>query len=386
MTTQLPANQMPRPANPHRGLMARLGVPLLERLTTPHSPDRYLEMLNPTWSLREVRGVVTDVRHSAPGSITLRVRPNSNWRGFRAGQHVVFTLAIAGVRRSRCYSVTSSEHHGDGRLEFTVRKGPDGLVSGFLHAELAPGTIVHITQAQGDFVLPVTRPEQVLLISGGSGITPVMSMLRTLCDEKYQGAVTFLHYSRTVDDVPYGHELAELAAAHPNVQLLQVTTQQETTPRDGAQFIPGGHFSLEQLERHVPGWRQATSYVCGSGRLVQEVRAVWAANELEHQLKAEQFDPPAAIVPSDTEISGNVTFSRSGKTVENNGRPLLEQAEALGLTPEYGCRMGICFSCTRRKTAGNVTHLYTGEVTTESESDIQLCVTVPVGGDVTVDL
>ncbi|MGZ6801210.1 MAG: flavin reductase family protein, partial [Mycobacteriaceae bacterium] len=133
-------------------------------------------------------------------------------------------------------------------------------------------------------------------------------------------------------------------------------------------------------------WRQATSYVCGSGRLVQEVRAVWAANELEHQLKAEQFDPPAAIVPSDTEISGNVTFSRSGKTVENNGRPLLEQAEALGLTPEYGCRMGICFSCTRRKTAGNVTHLYTGEVTTESEADIQLCVTVPVGGDVTVDL
>ncbi len=383
MTTQAPANQMATPSNPRRGLLAKVGVPLLERLATPHSPDRYLEMLNPTWSLREVRGTVTSVRRSATGSITVLVQPNSNWRGFQAGQHVVFTLLIAGVRRSRCYSVTSSEHHSEGLLEFTVRKGrshPDngGLVSGYLHDELTPGTVVHLTQAQGDFVLPLPRPERVLLISGGSGITPVMSMLRTLCDEGYQGDVTFLHYSRRAEDVPYAAELAELASQHPNVQLLQVTTQEESALQ--------GHFSLEKLGRHVPRWREATSYVCGSARLVEEVRALWAEHELEDLLKAEQFDPPAAIVPSDAEITGEVTFARSGKTAENTGRPLLEQAEALGLNPEYGCRMGICFSCTRRKTAGQVSHLHTGEVTTESEADIQLCVTVPVGGDVTVDL
>ncbi len=378
MTTHAPANQMPTPTNPRRGLLAKVGVPLLERLTTPHSPDRYLEMINPTRSLREVRATVTDARRSAPGSITVLVRPNSNWHGFQAGQHVVFTLLIAGVRRSRCYSVTTSEHHSDGLLEFTVRKGPDGLVSGFLHEELAPGTVVHITQAQGDFVLPLPRPASVLLVSGGSGITPVMAMLRTLCDEGYQGAVTFLHYSRRAEDVPYAEETAALAAAHPNVALLQVTTQEDSPLQ--------GHFSQEQLEQHVPGWRDATSYVCGSARLVQEVRALWAEHGLEHQLKAEQFDPPAAIVPNDAEICGEVTFSRSGKTAENTGRPLLEQAEALGLKPEYGCRMGICFSCTRHKTAGQVQHLHTGETTTESEADIQLCVTVPVGGDVTVDL
>jgi len=85
MTTYATANQMPTPSNPRRGLLAKVGVPLLERLTTPHSPDRYLEMLNPTWSLREVRATVTAVRHSAPGSITVLVRPNSNWRGFQAG-------------------------------------------------------------------------------------------------------------------------------------------------------------------------------------------------------------------------------------------------------------------------------------------------------------
>ncbi|WP_164860533.1 ferredoxin reductase [Rhodococcus sp. X156] len=372
---------MPTPANPRPGLLAKVGVPLLERLATPHSPDRYLEMINPTWSLREVRGVVTSVHRSAPESITLQVQPNSNWRGFQAGQHVVFTLIIAGVRRSRCYSVTSSEHHRDGLLEFTVRKGPDGLVSGFLHSDLAPGTVVHITQAQGDFVLPSPRPAQVLLVSGGSGITPVMSMLRTLCDEGYTGRVTFLHYTRRAEDVPYDDELTRLAAEHDNVQLLRVCTQ-EDNDRDGIT----GRFSADQLEQHVPGWRQATSYVCGSARLVEDVRALWAEHDLEHLLKAEQFDPPAAIVPTDGEITGTVSFSKSGKSADNTGRPLLEQAEALGLTPEYGCRMGICFSCTRRKTAGNVQHLHTGEVTTESEADIQLCVTVPVGGDVTVDL
>jgi len=119
---------------------------------------------------------------------------------------------------------------------------------------------------------------------------------------------------------------------------------------------------------------------------VEEVRALWTDQGIDAQLKAEQFDPPAAIVPNDTEISGEVTFSGSAKSAENTGRPLLEQAEALGLKPEYGCRMGICFSCTRRKTAGHVQHLHTGEVTTESEADIQLCVSVPVGGDVTIDL
>ena len=383
MTTHAPANQMPTPVNPRRGLLAKVGVPLLERLATPHSPDRYLEMVNPTWSLREVRATVTEVRRSAPGSITVLVRPNSNWRGFRAGQHVVFTLLLAGVRRSRCYSVTSSEHHSDGLLEFTVRRGSSdvdkpGLVSGFLHDELAPGTVVHITQAQGDFVLPLPRPEQVLLISGGIAITPVMAMLRTLCDEKYAGAVTFLHYSRRAEEVPYARELAALAAERGNVQLLQVTTQEDGPLQ--------GHFSQEQLEQHVPGWRKATSYVCGSARLVEEIRALWTELGIDDRLLAEQFDPPAAIVPNDAEISGEVTYAGSGKTAANTGRPLLEQAEALGLKPEYGCRMGICFSCTRRKTAGHVQHLHTGEVTTESEADIQLCVTVPVGGDVTIDL
>lgn len=391
-TTTSPSSSTsrPTPANPRRGLLGRVGVPLLERLTYPQSPDRFLELVDPTWSLREVRGEVVDVDRTTPGSITLAVRPNGNWQGHRAGQHVVFTMLVAGVRRSRCYSVTSSEHATDGLVTFTVRRGRDddgreGLVSGHIHDELAPGTVVHLTQAEGTFTLPEARPEHVLLVSGGSGITPVLSILRTLVDEGRaeggpgSGRVTFLHYTRSLAEVPAHDELVALAAAHPGIRLVRVTTQTEEHP-DGVT----GHFTAAQLAEVVPDWRRATAFVCGSSRLVSDVRAQWEADGLE--IAAEQFDPPAAIVPAGTEVSGEVSFSASGKSAENTGRPLLEQAEALGLSPSYGCRMGICFSCTRRKTAGATQHLHTGEVTTEAEADIQLCVSVPVGGDVTIDL
>ena len=378
----------PTPPNPRRSLLGRLAVPLLERLAYPSSPDRYLEMVDPTWSLREVRGTVEALDRGTAGSITLRIRTNGNWRGHLAGQHVVLSLDVAGVRRSRCYSVTGSQHARDGVVELVVRRGSsdgvEGVVSGHLHETLAVGAVVHLTQAHGTFVLPEERPEHVLLVSGGSGITPVLAILRTLVDEGRAaggraGRVTFVHYTRSLDEVPAHDELLDLADDNPGLRLVRVTTRSEEHP-DGVT----GHFSPAQLEAVVPDWRRSGAFVCGSSRLVGAVRELFQAEGIA--LEAEQFDPPAAIVPDDTEVTGEVSFSASGVGAENTGRPLLEQAEALGLRPAYGCRMGICFSCTRRKTAGTTRHLHTGEATTEAEADIQLCVSVPVGGDVTIDL
>ena len=378
----------PRPENPRRSLLGRLAVPLLERLAYPQSPDRYLEMLDPTLSLREVRGTVERVDRGTPGSVGLRIRTNGNWRGHLAGQHVVLSLDVAGVRRSRCYSVTGSQHGPRGVVDLVVRRGSadgvEGVVSGHLHDGLAEGTVVHLTQAHGTFVLPEQRPEHVLLVSGGSGITPVLSVLRTLVDEGRAeggraGRVTFVHYTRTLAEVPAHDELLDLADDHPGLRLVRVTTRSQEHP-DGVE----GHVSPAQLEALVPDWRRSGAFVCGSARLVAAVRACFEAEGVA--LAAEQFDPPAAIVPNDTEVTGEVTFAASEVGARNTGRPLLEQAEALGLAPAYGCRMGICFSCTRRKTAGTTRHLHTGETTTEAEADIQLCVSVPVGGDVTIDL
>jgi len=356
---------------PRRSLLASIAVPLLDTLTHPHGPDRYLEMVNPAWSTRAVRAEITGVRHQSPGTVTLLARPNRIWRGFRAGQHVALTTDIGGVRRSRCYSIVSSEHGPARQLEFTVHAEPDGLVSNHLQG-IRPGTVVGLSQALGPFTLPDERPEQVLLISGGSGITPVLSILRTLRDEGRAESVTFLHYARTAGAVAYRDELDELATS--GVRMLRSYTRGEGGELSG-RFNP---LHLAGVPADVPAW------VCGPATLVETVREQWARPA---ELRTEHFTPPTPVAPviDIGEPTGEIVFAGSDRRAANTGAPLLEQAEAAGLRPAFGCRMGICFTCTRRKTAGTVRRIDTGALCTEPHSDIQLCVTVPVG-DVTVEL
>ena len=201
---------------------ARSPLRLLEALATPHGIDRYLELVSPMLTVRELRAEVTDVHRSTADSVTLTLRPTRQWRGFRAGQFVQLTVEIDGVRRTRCYSPSCSQYRSDGRIEITVKAHPEGLVSQYLHANARPGLVVGLSQADGTFCLPDERPERSLLVSGGSGITPVLSMLRTLCDEGYAGEIVFLHYAYTAADVAHGAELQSLAAAHDNVRVVLV--------------------------------------------------------------------------------------------------------------------------------------------------------------------
>lgn len=355
------------------GLLASIATPLLDVLTYPHGPDRYLEMLNPAWTAREVRAEVVETRHRAPGTVTLLARPNRVWQGFSAGQHVQLTVDIGGVHRSRCYSIVSSEHDRSDRLEFTVHAEPDGVVSNHLQ-QLRPGTVVGLSQAQGPFTVPSPRPEQVVLISGGSGVTPAMSIARTLRDEGRADSVTFLHYARRPDDVAYSTELDALAAS--GARVLRSFT------REGSGEL-SGHFCAE----HLAGVTDAPAWVSGPAALVEAVREHWSTAGLQAELTMEHFTPPTLAVAPDSDTDGEPTgeVSFGDRTVTNGGAPLLEQAESAGLTPPYGCRMGICFSCTQRKTAGTVRNLSSGALVTEPDTDIQLCVTVPVG-DVTIDL
>lgn len=348
-----------------------LASPLAQALTTPHGVDRYVELVKPAFSLRDVRAEVVAVRRSTPGSVTLELRPNENWQGFRAGQHVRLSIEIDGVRHTRPYSPAGSEH--DPRLiELTAHAQPDGRVSPHLRTRLVPGDVVGLSQAEGDFALPAARPRELLLISGGSGITPVMSMLRTLCGEGHAGTVTFLHYARTGGDVIYRRELAAIAARHPNVRIALVHT------REGAGGRLAGHISREHLRRVAADHRRARTYVCGAPGLIAWVRDTWAEDGIEQLLHVESFLPPSFTV-GDAGAEGSVDFARSGARVPSDGAPLLEQAERAGLCPQFGCRMGICRICTCRKTAGSVRNLLSGEVTGAEEEDIQICVSVPVG-------
>ena len=238
--------------------------------------------------------------------------------------------------------------------------------------------VVGLSAADGDFVLPADRPERLLLISGGSGITPVMSMLRTLCDEGHAGAVTFLHYAPTRDDVAYRRELSEIASRHPNVRVAHAYTREA----GGDALRPPQPRAPARGRARTPAARRA--YVCGPPGLIESARRIWAEDGIEQLLHVESFLPPSLALPSDR-AEGSVSFARTGELVPNSGRSLLEQAEQAGLSPQFGCRMGICHTCTCRKTAGSVRNLVSGEVSSADDEDIQICVSVPVG-DVELDL
>ncbi len=356
-----------------------LGSALAEALTTPHGVDRYVELVRPAFSLREVRAEVVAVRRPTQRSVTLALRPNDNWRGFRAGQFVRLATEVDGVRRSRTYSPASSAHVDD-LIELTAHAQPDGRVSPFLRSSARPGMVVSLSQAEGDFALPDERPRELLLISGGSGITPVMSMLRTLCHEGHRGPIAFLHYARDEHDVAYAHQLAELAAGHANMRVLRGFSR-----RPGAGELTG-RFDRSHVQAAGIDPAAALTFACGPTALVEAVRTTWAQDELDERLFVEQFAPPApARVETDGVVAGSVRFARSGREAPGTSAPLLDQAEAAGLTPESGCRMGICHTCTCRKLEGAVRDIRTGEISTAPDELIQICVNAPVG-DVTLDI
>ena len=219
--------------------------------------------------------------------------------------------------------------------------------------------VVGLAGVGGDFVLPAQRPRRILFVSGGSGITPVMAMLRTLANEGHAGEIAFVHYARNRAEACYHDELAAMSDA----RVLHGYTRSAGGDLEG-------RFGPEHLMAAMPA--PDAVFVCGPPALVDAVR--------EHcqNVHSESFVAPTLDLPTEPS-GGRIGFADSGIEVVDDGRSVLEQAESAGLTPASGCRMGICHTCTRRKTSGVVRNLTTGAVSTAPDEDVQICVSVPVG-------
>lgn len=337
------------------------GSRLLRLLAGPHGVDRYTELVDPMWTSKN-RATVVRARRTNARSVTVWLQPNHPVV-FTAGQYLTVTVEIDGRRQSRCYSPANAE--GVQLIELTIARHDGGLVSEYLYRSARPGMTVGLSAAAGDFVLPTPRPRRLLLIAGGSGITPVMSMVRTLSEEPYAGEIAVLHYVRSLDDTCYREQLAML----PDVRALHCSTREPGADLDG-------HFGQHHSAAAMPDPNAV--YVCGPRALIDAVRAV------HPQAVAESFAPVPLAVP-DSPGGGRITFSDSGIGVVDDGRPLLDQAESAGLSPQNGCRMGICHTCTRRKVSGVVRNVSTGAISTADDDAVQICVSVPVG-DVDIDL
>lgn len=355
---------------------------LVAALASPHGVDSYLERFNPMWAAHDVRARIVSVHRETDGDApvaTLTLQPTSTWRGHRAGQHVLVGVEMPGVakRFTRAFSISSAASGKGERFTLTIRAHDEGQVSSYLVRSAQPGQILHLSQAQGEFTLvesPATPTiSRLLFITGGSGITPAMSMVRTLLRDGYDGhagrKVTFLHFARSAEDQIFATELAEIAAADNGVDVHL---------RHGDQT-----FSEFELRRLVPDYKDTDTWLCGPPGLVELVKEAYDGSS---RLRMEFFKPAVArAAQPGEEVEGDISFTRSGKTVAASGASLLEQAEELGLKPEFGCRMGICFSCTRTKTAGTVRNILTGEESALPDEEVRICVTA-AAGDCHIDL
>jgi ferredoxin-NADP reductase len=244
-----------------------------------------------------------------------------------------------------------------------VKAIPDGKVSSHVVRRLHPGALVQLDQATGDFVLGAHRGG-TLFVTAGSGITPVMGMIRTHLHELDD--VVLVHSAPTARDVVFGTELRRL---HREGRLRLVERQTDCD----------GKLAPSDLEDLVPDWRERHTWGCGPTAMLDDLEAHWSAGGVADQLHVERFRP---IVVATGE-GGIVTFSRSGTTVEADGAtPLLDAGEDAGVLMPSGCRMGICFGCVAGLREGAVRDLRNGDLTVAVPEDgvrIQTCVSAAAG-------
>ncbi|WP_324800973.1 ferredoxin reductase [Streptomyces cyaneofuscatus] len=333
---------------------------LLEMVTTPLLPSDYLDLVSPLRTGADLRGRIEAVTPETSDAATVVIRPGRAWRGHTAGQYVRIGVDVDGVRLWRAYSVTSPTNRQDGRITITVKAIPDGKVSNYLVRRAKPGTLIQLDQPTGDFVLPRARPAKVLYLTAGSGITPVMGMLRdTAFDD-----VVMVHCAPQPRDVIFRDELHGLVAAG-RLRLTEVHTDTD------------GLLDISRLGELVPDWAERETWACGPAGLLDAAEEHWTEHGSRERLHTERFRP-AIVVAGE---GGEVTFSTTGRTVAADGAtPLLDIGEEAGVLMPSGCRMGICFGCVTPLKAGAVRDLRTGEIT-EAEPGvlIQTCVSAAAG-------
>nr|WP_155821263.1 ferredoxin reductase [Gordonia hirsuta] len=342
------------------------------RITTPLLPDDYLHLANPLWSARELRGRIVSVTPETADSATIVIRPGWGFSfDYHAGQYIGIGIEVDGRWTWRSYSLTSDPEtsRGDRTIAITVKALPEGFLSSHLVNGLAPGTVVRLAAPAGEFVLPDPLPEKVLFATAGSGITPIMSMLRTMRRRGQRCDVVVVHSAPTQQDVLFAGELSELAREGLATVRLRLTRSQGKLDRQG-------------LTELCPDWTERVTWACGPAGFLDMISAAYDDADRSQALHIERF---ALERGAHGAQGGVVTFGTRDKSIEVDGATtLLEAGEQAGVQMPYGCRMGICQTCVVMLDKGCVRDLRTGVEHVEGER-IQTCVSA-AAGDCTLDV
>jgi len=347
-------------------------IRLTELVTTPLLPADYLDILSPLRAGADLRGRIVSIEPETADAATIVIRPGADWAGHVPGQYVRIGIDVDGVRQWRAYSLTHGPR-ADGHISITVKAVPEGKVSNHLVRRAQAGTLVHLEQAAGEFVLP-TDGGKLLFVTAGSGITPVVGMLRNLFPVSDSGAVrlsrsagydiTVVHVAPSEPDSIFIANLRELDEAG----LINLVARYDDVH---------GVLDVADLATLIPDFQERTTLACGPAGLLDALEAHHGEHGIP--LLTEQFK----VATVEAGEGGTITFSGNRTVVEADGStPILDAGEAAGVLMPSGCRMGICFGCVLPLREGAVRDLRNGEVTTAAPGDgviIQTCVSAAAG-------
>jgi ferredoxin-NADP reductase len=354
------------PSRPLRETVLARARRLAEAAVTPLVPADVLDIFAPLRSGADLRGRVLEVVPETADAATLVIKPGKDWAGHVPGQYVRLGVDVDGVRQWRTYSLTHGPR-ADRCISITVKAIPDGVVSNHLVRRTQPGQYVFLGQADGDFVLPDPLPvgQKLLLVTAGSGVTPVIGMLRNLFNRAVpvQADIVLLHSALSRAEVIFGRELRRYAA-EGRLRLVELHTDVH------------GMLDVSDLETIVPDLVDRTTYACGPVGLLDALEEHLVPRGLP--LHVERFRT-TVISPGE---GGTLTFG-DGKVIEADGAtPILDAAENAGVLMPSGCRQGVCFGCVIPLKEGAVRDLRNGQITIAAPGDgvmVQTCINAAAG-------
>jgi ferredoxin-NADP reductase/cytochrome c2 len=276
--------------------------------------------------------------------------PGSNFTP-RPGQFITIDWPINGQKVTRSYTICSSPTQS-GYLEITPKRVAGGLVSNFLNDLTTIGLEVTARGPAGKFYFDEATDKQLVLIAAGSGITPMIAILRYLDDRCLSLPVTLIYGVRTAQDVIFAAELANLAARLPQFRY-HIAVSQPTPDWTGLK----GRINQTSLQSIITDLAANTYFLCGPANFMQEAQAALLnLGVLPTQIKQESFgNAPGSVLLDQISAEGEVIFARSDRTASLiPGKTVLEVAEAANVAIPYSCRQGQCGTCAKRLLAGSV--------------------------------
>ncbi|MEP6848402.1 MAG: FAD-binding oxidoreductase, partial [Acidobacteriota bacterium] len=340
------------------------------------------------WRGKLTLGEVEDVTHNVR---TFRFRTSDGKPipfDYLAGQFLTLHIEPQGIPTKRSYTIASTPTWRD-RIEITVKREDHGLVSRWLHDELAIGDEIEIEGPSGTFFFTGTEAESIVLIGGGVGITPMMSKARYLTDINWSGKINLILAFQSPRDFIFRDEIAELQARNANLNVTVIMSSPGDEPWSGNV----GFIDAELLAAAVPDISNLRAHICGPPRMMDAVKAVLAGLGMpDEQIKTEAFGTdkrdPTTKRPVSTEIAGNVRFEVSNVTAPVPvGATILDAAEEAGIYIDNACRSGTCGSCRVKLISGGVKMTVDDALTAEDKSmNYILACQAEIDSDVTVEV